>query len=140
MIDISRPVGWGCRIHWLHLCRGARAPHSTSVLIMTLNHLSQVGWGCRIHGLHLCRGVTHLQWVSWYDVIPFQPSRQGLLNTLHLCRGIRPLPTSVLNMTLYYLSPVSWSCRIHGLHLCIGVRPPPTSVLDKTLNSLMVRF
>ena len=21
------PVGWGCRIHWLHLCRGVRPPH-----------------------------------------------------------------------------------------------------------------
>ena len=20
------PVGWGCRIHWLHLCRGVRPP------------------------------------------------------------------------------------------------------------------
>ena len=20
------PVGWGCRIHWLHLCRGVRLP------------------------------------------------------------------------------------------------------------------
>ena len=22
----SCPVGWGCRIHWLHLCRGVRPP------------------------------------------------------------------------------------------------------------------
>ena len=21
------PVGWGCRIHWLHLCRGVRPPN-----------------------------------------------------------------------------------------------------------------
>ena len=30
------PVGWCCRIHWLHLCRGIRPPphtHTTSVLI-----------------------------------------------------------------------------------------------------------
>ena len=26
------PVGWGCRKHWLHLCRGVRPP-PTSVLI-----------------------------------------------------------------------------------------------------------
>ena len=32
------PVGWGCRIHWLHLCRGIRSP-LTSVLDMTLNNL-----------------------------------------------------------------------------------------------------
>ena len=34
----SCPVGWDCRIHWLHLCRGVR-PHPTSVLDMTLNSL-----------------------------------------------------------------------------------------------------
>ena len=32
------PVGWDCRIHWLHLCRGVR-PLPTSVLDMTLNNL-----------------------------------------------------------------------------------------------------
>ena len=24
------PAGWGCRIHWLHLCRGARPPQRVS--------------------------------------------------------------------------------------------------------------
>ena len=24
--DSLLPVGWGCRIHWLHLCRGVRPP------------------------------------------------------------------------------------------------------------------
>ena len=24
------PVGWGCRIHPLHLCRGVRPPHPTN--------------------------------------------------------------------------------------------------------------
>ena len=24
---VSFPVGWGCRIHWLLLCRGVRLPH-----------------------------------------------------------------------------------------------------------------
>ena len=34
------PVGWGCRIHQLLLCRGVRPPpHQTSVLNMTLNNL-----------------------------------------------------------------------------------------------------
>ena len=31
------PVGWGCRIHRLLLCRGVRPPQ-TSVLDMTLNN------------------------------------------------------------------------------------------------------
>ena len=34
------PVGWGCRIHQLHLCRGVRPPpRPMSVLDMTLNNL-----------------------------------------------------------------------------------------------------
>ena len=32
------PVGWGWRIHWLHLCSGVR-PSWMSVLDMTLNNL-----------------------------------------------------------------------------------------------------
>ena len=43
------PVGWGCRIHWLHLCRRVSLPHWVSY--------GPVGWGCRIHRLLLCRGV-----------------------------------------------------------------------------------
>ena len=35
---VVSPVGWGCRIHRLHLCRGVRLP-PTSVLDMTLNYL-----------------------------------------------------------------------------------------------------
>ena len=31
-------VGWGCRIHWLHLCSGVRLPQMI-VLDMTLNNL-----------------------------------------------------------------------------------------------------
>ena len=32
------PVTWGCRIHWLHLCRGVKPPLK-SVLDMSLNNL-----------------------------------------------------------------------------------------------------
>ena len=32
-IPLTCPVGWGCRIHWLLLCRRVRPPHPTSVLI-----------------------------------------------------------------------------------------------------------
>ena len=47
-----------------------------------------------------------------------------------------PIP---LIMTLIFISPFGWGCRVHWLHLCRGVTPPPMSVLDMTLNSLMVR-
>ena len=36
------PVGRGCRIRWLHLCRGLRPP-PTSVLNMILNHAGILG-------------------------------------------------------------------------------------------------
>ena len=35
---VPSPVGWGCRIHQLHLYRGV-GPPTTSFLDMTLNHL-----------------------------------------------------------------------------------------------------
>ena len=38
LTSLSCPVGWGCRIHRLLLCRGVR-PFLTSVLDMTLNNL-----------------------------------------------------------------------------------------------------
>ena len=39
--QFSWPVGWGCKIHWLHLCRGVNPP-PTSVLDMTLNNLMEL--------------------------------------------------------------------------------------------------
>ena len=33
------PVGWGCRIHRLLLCRGGKTPPPTGILVMTLNNL-----------------------------------------------------------------------------------------------------
>ena len=40
MIIISgSPVGWGCSIHRLYLCRGVRPPQPVSILDMTLNYL-----------------------------------------------------------------------------------------------------
>ena len=38
-ISISSPVGWGFRLHRLHLCRVARTRPPTSVMIMPLNDL-----------------------------------------------------------------------------------------------------
>ena len=38
ILAVSCPLGWGCRIHRLHLCRGVRSP-LMSVLDMILNYL-----------------------------------------------------------------------------------------------------
>ena len=35
----SPPVAWGCRIHWLHLCKGVKLLPPTVVLDMTINNL-----------------------------------------------------------------------------------------------------
>ena len=37
-LKIICPVSWGCRIHWLHLCRGVR-PRPNECPDMTLNNL-----------------------------------------------------------------------------------------------------
>ena len=57
------PVSWGCRIHWLYLCRGVRPP-LTSVLDMTLNNLMvrfQQCWSLEECGvpLHCHRSQVH---------------------------------------------------------------------------------
>ena len=40
VLTLACPVGWGCKIHWLCLCRGVRTPHTqTSVPDITLNNL-----------------------------------------------------------------------------------------------------
>ena len=116
------PIGWGCRIHWLHLCRGVRLPKWVSC--------GPIGWGCRILWLHLCRGVRLPKWVSC------GPIGWGCrIHWLHLCRGVR-LPKWVS------CGPIGWGCRILWLHLFRRISPPTTSmsVLDKILNNLMVRL
>ena len=57
------PVSWGCRIHWLHLCRGVR-PTLKSVLDMTLNNLMVRFQQCWSFGecgvpLHCHRSQVH---------------------------------------------------------------------------------
>ena len=58
------PVGWGCRIHWLLLCRGVRPPPPTRVLDMTLNNLMVRFQQCWSFGecgvpLHCHRSQVH---------------------------------------------------------------------------------
>ena len=89
------PLGWGCRIHRLLLCRGVRTPPTTSVLYMTLNNLMmrfQQWWSFRewevplslpslpgplcpgvvapdkgpIYGLNRTNGILMLNWIIWF--------------------------------------------------------------------------
>ena len=76
------PVGWGCRIHRLLLCRGVRQP-TMSVLD------GPVGWGCRIHWLLLDRGIRPLNECPVYDT---KQSDSKVLVMLELW-GIRSTPS-----------------------------------------------
>ena len=78
------PVSWGCRIHWLHLCRGVRPPPLTSVLDMTLNKI----WLC--HYCMVCIFFTKTQWI-WESYSIIGPVSRGFrIHRLHLYRGVRP--------------------------------------------------
>ena len=50
------PVGWGCRIHRLYICRGVRTPTNQCPGYDTKLH-GVVGWDCRMHCLYLCSGI-----------------------------------------------------------------------------------
>ena len=54
--SVSCPVGWGCRIHWLHFCRGVRPP--MSVLDLTLNILMAKFQWCWSFGERRAAGST----------------------------------------------------------------------------------
>ena len=46
------PIGWGCRIHQLLLCREVRPPPPMSVLIMILNNLMMRFQHCLFSQVH----------------------------------------------------------------------------------------
>ena len=70
------PVGSGCRIHRLLLCRGGKTPppneyprYDTKLPLMVLDHwrVGPVGLGCWIHRLHFCRGLGPPNVYPGYD-------------------------------------------------------------------------
>ena len=88
----SCPVSWGCRIHWLHLCRGVK-PHNENPRYVTKQSDGEVPimlglWGIRstpslpllpgplwpgviapdkgpIYGLNRTNGIIMLNWIVW---------------------------------------------------------------------------
>ena len=76
LYSLDCSVGWRCRIHQLHLCRGVRSPDPMSVLHMTLNNLMvrfQWCWGfgeCRAPLYCLCSQVhLGLEWIVWIRTV-----------------------------------------------------------------------
>ena len=81
--ELDNPVNWGCRIHWLHLCKGVRPPTPTNespgyssitgalvsadypfTAITPGSTLAQNSntWKCPIYDSN--RTVWHLNWVE----------------------------------------------------------------------------
>ena len=89
----SCPVSWGCRIHWLHLCRGVRPPPNECPGYDTKQSDGEVPamlelWGMRstpslpllpgplwpgvvspdkgpIYGLNRINSILMLEWIVW---------------------------------------------------------------------------
>ena len=116
------PVGWGCRIHRLHLCRGVRPPPQSDgevPMILIGKNTEKSPGDLRKLSVTQIPVKDHQLTLAWktckeYNSININQKPKGLLfsgtllSKLILCRGVRP--------------------------------PPPISVLDMTLNNLMVRF
>ena len=103
-------VSWGCRIYWLHLCRGVRPNPLTSALYMTLNnlmvrfqqcwsfgecgiplhcHRSQVHSGPGvvapdIYGLNRTNSILMLNWIVWINWIAWNRNAFLQLNRTYI--------------------------------------------------------
>ena len=65
-------VGWGCRIHQLHLGKGVRSSHSISVLDIALNNLMMRLQSCSFRKVHLhCRYLSYAPPAYEYGTRPF---------------------------------------------------------------------
>ena len=117
---LSCPVGRGCRIQRMLLCRGVKLAQGVSC--------GPVGRGCRIQRMLLCRGVKLAQRVSCGPV-----GRGCRIQRMLLCRGVK----------LAQRVSVAQSAGAVEYTDCISAKcypPPATSVLYMTLNNRMVRF
>ena len=116
-------VDWGCRIHWLHLCRGVRLP--------PLNE-------CHGYDTKQTDGEASANECPVYDT----KQSDGEVPVMELLwMWNTPL--------LLLLSGLLWPGVVapdrvepnHQLYLCRGDKTPPRmSVLDMTLNNLIVLF
>ena len=123
-LDNLSPVSLGSWLHQLHLRRWVRLPQQvfwiwhltisaqSAWAVDYINYISGDGWG----SANKCSG---------YDTWQSQPSQLGQLITSTTSQemGEAP-PTSVLDMTLDNLSPVSLGSWLHQLHLRRWVRLP----------------
>ena len=132
------PVGWGCWIYWLHLCRGVKLPQvaQLAVPVEYTNCISAKGLklfqvaqsaGTRIHRLFLYRGVRpHPNECPIYDtkqfdsVVPVMLELWGMRSTPSLPLLPGPLwlgvvaPDRVLSMGQIELNSVlmlNWMVR-----------------------------
>ena len=140
LTTISCPVGWGCRIHWLHLCGGVRPPpnqypdydtkHSAGEVLVMMEP-----WEIRsIHSLPLlpgrlwpgvvaldrakgifkvlCSNSSSVRLFSFLHPVGYQ-SAQFFRRALHYASGSRKSFARVLNpIYIYiYIYNVQWVLR-----------------------------
>ena len=127
-------VSWGCRIHWLHLCREVRPHPNKCPGYDTKQSNAEVPVMLELWGMRSTSSLPSLPDPLW----PWMLAPDRVLSMSYMYQSCyEPI---CYNNTLSTVCPVGWGCRIHRLHICRGVRPSPMSVLDMTLNNLMVRF
>ena len=133
LTQVYCPVGWGCKIHWLHLCRGVRPP-LTSVLYMTLNNLivrfqwcwsfgdaehlfidiaprSTVArngsiWSRPIYGLNRTNCILMLNWIVWI--------RTAWLNWIAWSRNVLHKLYLYLNC-MFMLNWIAWNGNVFDI-------------------------
>ena len=63
------PVSWGCRIHWLHLCRGVRPPHNECPGYDTKQSDGEVPAGLELWGMRGTPSLPSLPGPLWPGVV-----------------------------------------------------------------------
>ena len=67
--NYSCPVSWGCRIHWLHLCRGVRPPPNECPGYDTKNSDDEVPAVLELWGMRNAPSLPSLPGPLWPGVI-----------------------------------------------------------------------
>ena len=120
------PVSWGCRIHWLHLCRGVR-PHLTSILDMTLNNLMvrfQQCWSFGECGVPLhchraqCNILTWPAGVNTADVVDRSIDKTGVITKKSSCPQVLCIRGCWQNYICSRIISTRWLPKCHHAHSC----------------------
>ena len=131
------PVGWGCRIHRLILCRGVRQP-PMSVLVMTLNNLKVSFGECRAPLQPLSLSLSLYIYIYIYTVTSYLS--QSLYHVSSIFRMHVNVPMCVImwvwssvSLCVYVCSEKQPSC----LHCFYLMRPDTNSIQSDSLEKIL---